>query len=117
MTAGVEGEARFVRRRRRRTAAARQGGEEDGEGEGDDGRRQRGRPTVPLPQFAQLEGDAAAGETVGENSYALPPLVPSPAWRCTMEIKGTGMMTLLTPRCVELSLSMTRPFQRCVDVC
>ena len=92
------------------------GGEEDGEGEEDDGRRQRGRPTVPLPQFAQLEGDAAAGETVGENASASPPPAPAPAWRCTMGIRGTAAMASLTPRRADLPSSMTRPCQRCVDV-
>ena len=92
VTAGVEGEARCVRAggggRRRR------GGEGDGEGEEEDGRRQRRRPTVPPPQFAQLEGDAAAGETVGGNTSAAPPPSPAPTWRCTMGIQETAAMAV-----------------------
>ena len=83
------------------------GGEEDGEGEGDDGRRQRGRPTVPLPQFAQLEGDAAAGETVGESASASPSPALTPAWRCTMRIRGTAAKASLTPLRADLPSSMT----------
>ena len=68
--------------------------EEDGGGEGvmrtakgrrmtGDG-REGGQRSPPL--FAQLEGDAAAGKTVGGNASAAPPPSPAPAWRCTMEI-------------------------------
>ena len=77
MTAGVEGEARCVRAgggggRRRR------GSEEDGEGEEEDGHSREGGQRPPPPQFAQLEGDAAAGETVDGNASAAPS--PLPAW-------------------------------------
>ena len=86
-----------------------EGGEEDGEGEEDDGRRQRGRPTVPLPQFVQMEGNAAAGETVGESASASPPPAPTQAWRRTMGIRGTAAKASLTPRRADLPSSMTRP--------
>ena len=92
--AGVEGEARCVRWRRM-TAAARGG--RTVKGKGDDGRRQRGWTTVPLPQFARQEGDAAAGET-DESASASPPPAPTQAWRCTMGIRGTAARASLTPR-------------------
>ena len=94
MTAGVEGEARCVRAGGGGGGRWRREGEEDGEGEEEeDGRRQKRRPTVP-PQFAQLEGYAAAGETVGRNASAAPPPSPAPTWRCTMGIQETAAMAV-----------------------
>ena len=85
------------------------GGGEGGrtvKGKGDDGRRQRGWTTVPLPQFARQEGDAAAGET-DESASASPPPAPTQAWRRTMGIRGTAAKASLTPLRVDLPSSMT----------
>ena len=46
------------------------------------------------PQFAQLKGDAAVGETVGGNASAAPPPSPAPAWRYTMGIQETAAMVV-----------------------
>ena len=46
------------------------------------------------PQFAQLEGYAAAGETVGWNASVAPPPLPAPTWRCTMGIQETAAMAV-----------------------